>query len=245
MELKLTDAFKNSSKQELESIAKRIASQKNIDWNDGLKYIFDALINHPNLVNSQLGAKKDTVDDVIEKWVQKYSDGYENRASQRNSNLPSTVPDPIIKKILETRFSFSEDQLQSIEDAHQLAMSVENIQGLILEEFLSINLKSSGWYCAWGETIQSVDFVHKNGDLLQVKNRSNSENSSSSRVRKDTEIKKWYRIEATKVEYRWDDLNEICGTSLSESDFVSYAHSVIQNNPNLLAITAQNTWNQS
>lgn len=245
MELKLTDAFKNYSKQKLERIAQRIALDEKLVWKDGLKYIFDALINDPGLVPSQLGAKKDTLDKVIEKWIQRYSNGYQNRASQRNSNLPSTVPDPIIKKILENRFSFSKNQLQSIEDAHQLAMSVENIQELILEEFLSIKLKRSGWYCAWGETIRSVDFVNKNGDLLQVKNRSNSENSSSSSVRKNTKIKKWYRIEATEVKYRWNDLNHICGTNLSESDFVSYAHNVIKKNPNLLAITPQNTWNIS
>ena len=31
------------------------------------------------------------------------------------------------------------------------------------------NLKAYGWHCAWGETVKSVDFVHEDGRLLQIK----------------------------------------------------------------------------
>jgi len=61
---------------------------------------------------------------------------------------------------------------------------------------LADNLIAYGWHCAWGETIRSVDFCSEDGQLLQIKNRSNSENSSSSRVREGTNIIKWFRVNA-------------------------------------------------
>jgi len=122
-------------------------------------------------------------------------------------------------------------------------MSAENILGLMLEEYLSINLQKHGWHCAWGETVRSVDFVNEDGSLLQIKNRSNSENSSSSAVRDGTEIEKWYRIKADRIEYMWASLNKICGTKhLSENDFVVFAKTTIKKNPNCLAVEKENPW---
>jgi transcriptional regulator with XRE-family HTH domain len=65
------------------------------------------------------------------------------------------------------------------------------------EEYLAEKLLPYGWYCCWGETMKSVDFCTQNGDLLQVKNRSNSENSSSNKIRQGTAIIKWHRINAS------------------------------------------------
>ena len=122
-------------------------------------------------------------------------------------------------------------------------MSAENVLGLLLEEYLSINLQGFGWHCAWGATVKSVDFVNEEGVLLEIKNRSNTENAPSSGVRAGTEIKKWYRIKSNRVVYMWPELNEICGTEhLSEEDFVSFVESTIKNNPNCLAVEENNPW---
>jgi len=122
-------------------------------------------------------------------------------------------------------------------------MSAENILGLILEEYLSEKLQGDGWHCAWGETVKSVDFVHEDGRLLQIKNRSNSENSSSSTVRVGTEIEKWFRIKADRIEYMWEKLNDICGTTeLSEESFVIFVQKTISDNPKCLAIEPDNPW---
>ncbi len=187
---------------------------------------------------------KDDEEAVILKWVTKYKSGYDGRATKRVSNLPGTVADPIIEKIIGVRLTNLDTQdLKNITYAHRLSMSAENILGLILEEYLSDNLISSGWHCAWGETVKSVDFVHENGNLLQIKNRSNSENSSSSAIRKGTEIQKWFRIKADRVEYMWDSLNEICGTShLSEEAFTEFAVNCLTVNPSCLAVEKENTW---
>lgn len=93
------------------------------------------------------------------------------------------------------------------------------------------------------QSLKSVDFAHENGALLQIKNRSNSENSSSSKVRESTEIEKWYRIKADKIEYMWNELNKICGIDhLSEANFVDFVKETIQNNPYSLAVEDLNPW---
>ena len=125
-------------------------------------------------------------------------------------------------------------------------MTAENILGLLLEEYLAEKLLPYGWYCCWGETMKSVDFCTQNGDLLQVKNRSNSENSSSNKIRQGTAIIKWHRINASNGAYYWDVLNERVGcTELSEPDFSSFVRKTINDNPAAVYIEDDNVWNDA
>lgn len=225
-------------------IAKKIAEEESIDWDGSARFVFSVIANDIDRAPANIGGKNDDENAVIRKWLKKYQGGFEGRASQRTSNPPGTVADPIIDKIIGSRLTeLTDDDLGKISYAHRLGMSAENILGLILEEYLSDNLKDYGWHCAWGETVKSVDFVNENGDLLQVKNRSNSENSSSSAVRDGTEIEKWYRIKADRIQYMWDKLNEICGTShLSEESFVEFVKNTLTTNPGCLAVEEENPW---
>jgi len=185
-------------------IAEEVAEKQGINWNEGACFVFSAIANDLEKIPGNIGGKSDCEKAVIEKWLQKYQRGYDGRASQRVSNPPGTVADPVIEKIIGSRLTnLTQEDLGKIIHAHRLGMSAENILGLILEEFLAVHLKEQGWHCAWGETVKSVDFVHEDGSLLQIKNRSNSENSSSSSVRDGTEIEKWYRIKADRIEYMW------------------------------------------
>ncbi|HEY9645027.1 MAG TPA: SinI family restriction endonuclease, partial [Chroococcidiopsis sp.] len=100
-----------------------------------------------------------------------------------------------------------------------------------------------GWHCCWGESIRHVDFCNVDGCLLQVKNRSNSENSSSSRVRINQPIEKWYRVDAGTGRYRWSYFNEKYGTDrFSEENFVIFVQQVLLDNPNALAVETNNPW---
>ncbi len=225
-------------------IAKQVAVTSGVDWEGGAKHVFSVIVDDLERVPGNIGGKNDTEHDVIEKWLLKYQGGFDGRASKRISNPPGTVADPIIERIISARLdSLTDNDLSKITFAHRLGMSAENILGLILEEYLAENLKAKGWHCAWGETVKSVDFVNIDGSLLQIKNRSNSENSSSSAVRDGTEIKKWYRIKADRIEYMWPQLNEICGTiNLSEERFVSFVRKTITLNPGCMAVEADNPW---
>lgn len=177
-------------------------------------------------------------------WLKKYNDSYENRISRRISQLSSTVADPIISIIINARLTrLTTEHLEQIKYAHRLSMSAENIQGLLLEEFLAEQLADYGWYCCWGESVRHVDFCNADGSLLQVKNRSNSENSSSSRVRINQPIEKWYRVDARTGYYRWSYFNDKYKTDrFSEEKFVTFVQQVLIDNPDALAIEGNNPW---
>lgn len=242
--MKLKQALENLTRKKAVSIAKKSALDIGLIWNDGIKYVFLVICSNIQRSPGNIGGQNDDEKAVIEKWVRKYKSGYDGRASQRISNLPGTVADPIVEKIIGTRLkNLTDAELNKITYAHRLGMSAENILGLVLEEYLSENIRSSGWYCAWGETVKSVDFVHKDGSLLQIKNRSNSENSSSSAVRDGTKIQKWYRIKADRIEYMWESLNNICKTeNLSEEAFIEFVVKCLTTNPQCLAVEDNNPW---
>jgi hypothetical protein len=169
----------------------------------------------------------------INKWLEKYFKGYNNRPSKRISKKSGTIPDEIVDTIIFVRIpSLDDSKISAIKSAHRLSMAAENILGLLLEEYLAEKLLPYGWYCCWGETMKGVDFCTQNGDLLQVKNRSNSENSSSKNSRQGTSIIKWHRISARDGACYWHVLNQRVGcTELSEPDFSSFVRNTISDNP--------------
>lgn len=240
--MKLLHAIQSLGVQKSLKCAKEFSTGLNLDWNADIKFVFSVIAHDEDRVPGNISG--DTAQQAIKKWLEKYKGGYDNRASQRVSNPPGTVADPIIEKIIGARLThLSDDGLMKITYAHRLGMSAENILGLLLEEYLATRLRDYKWHCAWGETVKSVDFVNEHGNLLQIKNRSNSENSSSSAVRNGTEIDKWFRIKADRVEYMWEKLNRICDTNnLSEEDFVKFSIECINQNPSSLAIEPQNPW---
>lgn len=240
--MKLIEAIKVLGNQHSLILAENYCAELGLTWNSGVKFVFNAIIADADRVPGNISGT--TAEGSIKKWLEKYKGGYDNRASQRISNPPGTIADPIIDKIIGTRLDhLTADELLKVCYAHRLGMSAENILGLLLEEYLATRLIAYNWHCAWGETVKSVDFVNARGNLLQIKNRSNSENSSSSAIRNGTEIEKWYRIRADRLEYMWSKLNEICKTThLSEDDFVNFTIECIRNNPDCLAVEAHNPW---
>ena len=242
--MKLKDVLQRLGEKRATTLARQIANDMVLNWDAGVCFVFKIVTCDPNRVPGNIGGGTDDERAVIQKWLQKYQAGVEGRASKRISNPPGTIADPIIEEIIGARLTnLNKDDLHKVTYAHRLGMSAENILGLMLEEYLAINLQKHGWHCAWGETVRSVDFVNEDGSLLQIKNRSNSENSSSSTVRDSTEIEKWYRIKADRIEYMWASLNKLCGTKhLSEDAFVSFVKSTIKNNQNCLAVEKENPW---
>lgn len=242
--MKLKYAIQKLGEKRASTLAHKLANEMGLDWDRSVKFVFKIVVNDPDRVPNNIGGAMDDEHSAIQKWLQKYQTGLEGRASKRISNPPGTIADPIIEEIIGARLSgLTKDDLNKVTYAHRLGMSAENILGLMLEEYLSINLRKHGWHCAWGETVRFVDFVNEDGRLLQIKNRSNSENSSSSSVRDGTEIEKWYRIKADRIEYMWASLNKTCGTKhLSEDGFVDFVRLTIKKNPDCLAVEKENPW---
>ena len=155
-------------------------------------------------------SKKEMADDRRAlKWVESFKKGYNNRPSAREANPMGTVPDPLIGELIKQQMRCDDNKMYEIISSHRLAMSVENIIGLLLEEFLWEKLRPYGWAMAWGGTVSAVDFCRIGDDtqLLQVKNSDNSENSSSKSVRNAVpSIKLWARKKSRNGVYNWDRL---------------------------------------
>jgi hypothetical protein len=171
-----------------------------------------------------------------EKFLHKFIKGYLNRPSVRISNPVGTIPDPMIDVIISAKLPNA--HLDMIRFGHRISMSAENILGSILEEYIHTKVISYNWSCCWGNSIKAVDLCSSNGDLYQIKNRSNSENSSSSAIRSGTNIIKWFRIDAKTGKTNWDDLCSVIGKPhlFSEVEFADFCKLLINRNPNALYI---------
>jgi hypothetical protein len=141
----------------------------------------------------------------------------------KNPKKTATIPDEMVSVILEHYFDVSKVKLNTIKVEHQQSMVAENLVGSILERYLATVLEPKGWAWCSGSVVKSVDFVKKDGAkwiALQVKNRSNSENSSSSKVRDKTGIIKWHRSNAKTGDTLWDKFpDKSVAGSLSEEGF--------------------------
>lgn len=122
---------------------------------------------------------------------------------------PQTVPDNAVSLIMETYFEIDHEELDRIKKEHSLSMGSENIVGDLLERYLATVLEPRGWVWCSGAMVKGADFIksptriNPNWRLLQIKNRDNSENSSSKAIRNGTIIEKWFRTFSRKEGHNW------------------------------------------
>jgi len=177
----------------------------------------------------------------VQDFLKKFFDGYNNRPSQRTSGEMKSVSDPLIDELIEERIDgFDKRHVRLTRFAHRLSMGAENIIGAMLEEYIHSKVLKYGWATCWGSSIKAVDLCSRNGSLVQIKNKSNTENSSSSKIRTGTTIKKWYRLSASNGKTKWPELNTMLGIpaydALSETDFHAFARNVVKDNPGCLYV---------
>ncbi|MBE4605478.1 SinI family restriction endonuclease [Vibrio navarrensis] len=218
------------------------ANNQNYTWNASAEQILKH--SHTKELSPNFRGTSFTEEKAIESWVKAYFGDYHNRPSVRKANQSKTVNDKMLDEIITSHMpNLDQLSLEAINYAHRLVMASENILGILLEEYLDTRLKTHGWHCAWGSTLKAVDFVSDKGELLQVKSRNNTENSSSNKIRNGTEIKKWWRFHATKGTTNWDELNHTLGLDvLSEKDFLDFVRTIARSNPDMLAIDPENLW---
>lgn len=120
----------------------------------------------------------------------------------------STIEDPAVAIVLETFKGYTDRQIAEASTAHRDSMGAENLIGNLLELYLATMMIPYGWVWCAGETVKKTDFIKpvNSGFIeLQVKNRDNSENSSSSSVRDGTKILKWFRSFSKKRATNWEN----------------------------------------
>lgn len=189
------------------------------------------------------------VKEYLQKWVDRYYQAILNPPSKRCAKPKSSCSDPAIKLLVQISQQINDETALIEERYHNLFMSAENIQGSLLEEYINSKISLLGWIWCAGNTLRAVDFCYYDGSyLLQIKNKNNTENSSSSNIRVGTEIKKWYRLKTRREngknipDFCWSKLNNIinsCNDSInksivSEEDYMKFLKNCAINNHQLI-----------
>lgn len=188
----------------------------------------------------------------INRWVKGYCDAVNNPPSLRTANPKSACTDPAIRVIVQATQGMTDKEATNGENNHNLFMSAENIQGNLLEEYIASKVRPYGFLWCEGNVLRAIDFCNTDGScLLQIKNKSNTENSSSSNIREGTTIEKWFRLgtgtrNGTKIPvYKWQTLNTIINTyktqgynlppcNMTEEEYQTFLMRIANANRNLI-----------
>lgn len=142
-------------------------------------------------------------------YIRRQAVAFSTARTPKGPQAPATVPDELVSVILEEYFKVPRDELAKAQEQHLLAMGAENLVGNLLERYIASVAETFGWIWCSGSVVRSVDFLKPpdgqvySWRLLQIKNRDNSENSSSSAVRDGTTIEKWYRTFSRRRGSNW------------------------------------------
>ena len=156
-------------------------------------------------------------------FAEKY---FRSKFTKVTPSIPQTVPDQMVSVILRKFYSHPSEKLNHIKIEHQHSMAAENMVGELLERYLDSILSKHGWIWCCAALVKHVDFIKLENNeyrLLQIKNRDNSENSSSKAIRDDTKIEHWFRTFARTGRTNWDTFPDTqIKSKLSEDGFVSF-----------------------
>jgi len=175
---------------------------------NALSIIADFLISKPEFARKPVNGTIFNTEEYWEKIATKFANG----RIPRPPSKPKTISDSLIPIILEEYFGLPKVRTVEIGHEHGLSMAAENIVGNLLERYIASQMEPAGWVWCSGEIVNKVDFLFPLGSSqgdepkwvpLQVKNRDNSENSSSSSVRDGTDIIKWFRSFAKTGATNW------------------------------------------
>lgn len=186
--------------------------------------LIDFLISNPDTV-----AGKDTATLQLgsAEYIKKIAAKFVTARKIRPPKSPETSQDKMVGVILERYFNVPTASVENAVKWHRDAMGAENIIGDLLERYIAEVLEPHGWVWCSGAIVKAADFVHRKPDgtwnLLQVKNRDNSESSSSAAIRNGTQIKHWFRTFSARAGENWGAFPlSGAGVSLSEDGFRAY-----------------------
>ena len=233
------------------------------DWWKNLDAVFNVALKHGKKYFPKIAIKDDdkkTAENYMRRWVEKYVKATQNRPSKRIAEPKSSCNDPMVRLLIQTLKKYSDTEMDSLTSIHNLFMSAENIQGKLLEEYISENISKYGFIWCEGEVLSSIDFCNTNGTLLlQVKNKDNTENSSSDDVRDYTDIIKWNRLNTKSLcsgriivpdtENNWKKINKYINENktkgidscccLSEEGYQLFLKKIINSNPDIITDKVQ------
>jgi len=139
---------------------------------------------------------------------------------------------PIIDPVVEM-FAVGKYDDEELFEKHHFLMQAENIIGELVERYIASKCyETNNWAFCPRALVKSTDFIRKNEDgsfyFLNIKNRFNSENSSSSRNREAEGVDMWYRIKRDGTT-NWDEFPDK-SLNLSEKEFILFCAVHLENN---------------
>ncbi|MCI6574713.1 MAG: SinI family restriction endonuclease [Arcanobacterium sp.] len=215
-------------------LARQAIEELNPDFTDRFLAVVEFSIAEPNLAVSRRATKANPSPSNcdIEHFkflANKFVNGHEVKPLPQ----PGTVPDPALSIVMQHGYNVPESSLSDWIEGHRIAMVAENMVGDLLERYLDSVLNDEWIWCA-GEVVKHVDFIQRptsKGEpwkALQIKNRDNSENSSSSAIRNGTTISKWYRTKSRTGDTMWSSFPvQSENENLSEAGFHSFIESFL------------------
>ncbi|QIW16514.1 hypothetical protein A4G20_09280 [Pasteurellaceae bacterium RH1A] len=217
-----------------------VSQVTNTQHQNRLKALFDFALHNeislfPKIKIEDSDDIKQLCTEYLQRWCKKYTLSRDSSALQRPLKNYGEQDAALLQRVSASTDQ-SDEILQYYLTGHYLYMSAENMNGAILEEYLAQVLESHGWYWCAGSVFRAVDFCYFNENsiiLLQVKNKYNTENSSSSAIRAGTEIKKWNRLKRPKAgsfkpESNWQELHVLISANaelvaqLTEEKYLDY-----------------------
>lgn len=199
-----------------------LQNNSNVSLAESFAKSIEYIRQYPESASYLNGASPES-EDYINKMASRFIQG-----RSISPSIPATVMDEMIGVILSSYYDIPADDIPQAFNYHRLSMSAENVIGSLLEAYLASVLEPAGWVWCSGSFVKAVDFIKPDAgmtqwSLLQVKNRDNSENSSSSAIRNGTQIKKWFRTFSRNGATNWENFpDEQLRSKMSEEKFKDF-----------------------
>lgn len=213
--------------QNAEDVARREMLRINPKLAEKYAKLISFLAEHPDAAAGLRGKSAPSIGS--EAYISRQATAFAEARRLHAPQAPATVPDDMVSVILHVHFGIPTDSLERAKQEHLLSMGAENFVGNLLERYLASIMEDVGWIWCSGSLVKAVDFVKPPSAvvgqwrLLQVKNRDNSENSSSSAIRDGTTIEKWHRTFSKRPGKNWAVFPDpALRHRLSESGFTDY-----------------------
>ena len=191
------------------------------------------LVEHPAAASALRGASAPSIGTA--EYVRHQATAFAQARQIRAPQAPTTVPDEMVSVILVSYFGISQADIERVKREHLLSMGAENMVGGLLERYLASVMEPKGWIWCSGSMVKAVDFIQPPAPadgtwrLLQVKNRDNSENSSSSAIRIGTDIEKWHRTFSRRTGSNWNAFPDAnLRQDLSEDGFKAFVRQYLK-----------------
>ncbi|NMM94146.1 SinI family restriction endonuclease [Bifidobacterium oedipodis] len=234
-----------------------------MDLNKQMKALFPVLLQdelrgyRPNIAMNKEDlalAPSAFLDLWFSKWVRKFKTAWDRGLpSQQVAKPKQAATDPALIAIVAAHMGDNGALAGEYAWHHNLFMSAENVGGNLLEEYIAFKAKDYGWIWCRGEVLTAVDFCNTDCScFIQIKNKSNTENSSGKGYRQDHDARVWYRMNAKRIKGEivtyWPELIDVIreGTKqdvpddlLNESDYLSFVSNASQSNEKLITDTEE------